>query len=155
MEGVLREKINDTKFMRYINRMFKAGVLADGNLRMSEEGMPQGSICSPVLSNIYAHYAIDTWIEEMVKPTCRGRVALFRYADDAVICCQYATDAERIRRSLVKRLEKFKLRLNEEKTRLVAFDKKAMAQGIKQETFDFLGFTFTYSWKRTHCRKRE
>lgn len=149
MEGVLREKINDTKFMRYINRMFKAGVLADGDLRVSEEGVPQGSICSPVLSNIYAHYAIDTWIEEMVKPASRGTVALFRYADDAVICCQYATDAERIRRSLAKRLEKFKLRLNEDKTKLVAFDKRAAAQGIKQETFDFLGFTFYWGEAQT------
>jgi len=149
IEGILREKINDTKFMRYINRMFKAGVLAEGELRMSEEGVPQGSVCSPILSNIFAHYAIDTWIEEMVKPACRGTVGLFRYADDAVICCQYATDAERIRQSLAKRLEKFKLRLNEEKTKLVAFSKRAAAQGIRQETFDFLGFTFYWGKARS------
>lgn len=85
LEGILKEKINDTKFMRYINRMFKSGVLADGEMRVSEEGVSQGSICSPILSNIFAHYAIDTWIEEMVKPACKGTVALFRYADDAVI----------------------------------------------------------------------
>lgn len=149
MEDILRGKINDTKFMRYINRMFKAGVLTDGDLKVSEEGVPQGSICSPILSNIYAHYAIDTWIEEMVKPACRGTIALFRYADDAVICCQYAAEAEKIKRSLAKRLEKFKLRLNEEKTKLVAFDKKAAAQGIKQETFDFLGFTFYWGKAQT------
>jgi RNA-directed DNA polymerase len=128
--------------MRYISRMFKSGVLTDGDLRLSEEGVPQGSICSPILSNIFAHYAIDTWIEEMVKPACKGMVKLFRYADDGVLCCQFEADAVRIRQSLGKRLEKFKLQLNEEKTKLVAFDKKAAAQGVKQGTFDFLGFTF-------------
>lgn len=128
--------------MRYISRMFKSGVLTKGELTMSEEGVPQGSICSPVLSNIFAHYAIDTWIEEMVKPACKGSVALVRYADDAVICCECATDALKIRESLGKRLEKFKLQLNEEKTKLVPFDKRAAAQGVKQGSFDFLGFTF-------------
>jgi group II intron reverse transcriptase/maturase len=142
LEGILKEKIKDPKFMRYINRMFKSGVLTKGELTVNEEGVPQGSICSPVLANIFAHYAIDTWIEEMVKPACKGTVALFRYADDGVICCELATDALRIRQSLGKRLEKFKLQLNEEKTKLVPFDKRMAAQGIKQGTFDFLGFTF-------------
>ena len=140
LESILKEKIKDPKFMRYISRMFKSGVLADGDLRMSNEGVPQGSICSPVLSNIFAHYAIDTWIEEMVKPACKGSVKLLRYADDAIICCQYIEDAERVRSALVKRLERFKLQLNEEKTKLVPFDKKLARQGIKQGSFDFLGF---------------
>ncbi len=151
LEGILNEKIKDTKFMRYINRMFKAGVLSEGDLKMSDEGVPQGSICSPVLSNVFAHYAIDCWIEEMVKPNCEGRVELFRYADDAVICCQSDKDAQRIRTTLVKRLEKYKLKLNEEKTKLVPFDKRLVAQGVKQGTFDFLGFTF-YWGKATSGR---
>lgn len=142
LESILKERITDMKFMRYISRMFKAGVLSDGELKMSEEGVPQGSICSPILSNIFAHYVIDTWIQETVKPFCKGTVELFRYADDAVICCQSAFEAEKIKSSLIKRLEKFKLQLNEEKTKLVSFDKRAAAQGIRQETFDFLGFTF-------------
>ena len=135
--------------MRYINRMFKSGILKEGELKMSEEGVPQGSICSPVLSNIFAHYAIDIWVEEMVKPACKGTVELFRYADDSVICCQYKVEAERIRDVLVKRLEKFKLQLNEEKTKLVTFDKREAARGVNQETFDFLGFTFYWGKSRT------
>lgn len=149
LEDILKEKIRDTKFMRYINRMFKSGILSDGELKMSEEGVPQGSICSPILANIFAHYAIDTWIEKMVKPNCKGTVNLFRYADDAVICCQYAEDAKRIRQALVKRLDKFKLQLNEEKTKLVSFDKKLEQQGRTQETFDFLGFTFYLGKSKT------
>jgi RNA-directed DNA polymerase len=142
LENILKDKIKDPKFMRYINRMIKSGVLTEGELKISEEGVPQGSICSPVLSNIFAHYAIDTWVEEMVKPACKGSVGLFRYADDAVICCQYEAEAERIRQTLGKRLGKFKLQLNEEKTKLVPFNKRLANQGVKQGTFDFLGFTF-------------
>lgn len=141
LENLLKEKIKDTKFMRYISRMFKAGVLSKGDLSINDDGVPQGSICSPILSNIFAHYAIDIWIE-MIKPHCEGMIKLFRYADDAVICCQSSKDAQRIRSTLVKRLEKFGLQLNEEKTKLISFDKKKAAQGITQETFDFLGFTF-------------
>lgn len=142
MEDILKKRIKDAKFMRYINRMFKAGVLSEGDLKISDEGVPQGSICSPVLSNLFAHHAIDLWIEGMVKPNCKGQVKLFRYADDAVICCQYDVDAQRIGKSLGKRLEKYRLKLNEEKTKQIPFDKRKVAQGIKQGTFDFLGFTF-------------
>lgn len=142
LENILRQKIKDPRLMRYIIRMFKAGILSKGELSVSEEGVPQGSICSPILANIFAHHAIDIWIEEMVKPNCRGKVGLFRYADDAVICCQYKEDAKRIKEAIGKRLEKFKLQINEEKTKLVAFDKEAAEQGIPQDTFDFLGFTF-------------
>jgi len=85
----------------------------------------------------------------MVKPACKGSVALFRYADNGVICCQYDADAQRIRQSLGKRLEKFKLQLNEEKTKLVGFDKRAAAQGVEQGTFDFLGFTFYWGKSRS------
>jgi RNA-directed DNA polymerase len=148
LEDILEKKIKDTKFMRYINRMFKAGILKDGDLKVSDEGVAQGSICSPILANIFAHYAIDTWIEEMVKPNCKGKISLFRYADDQVICCQYASDAERIRNVLGKRLEKFKLQLNEEKTKLVSFNKKLAKEGRNQGTFDFLGFTFYWGKSR-------
>lgn len=142
MEEVLREKIQDKTLMRYIIRMFKAGVLSDGDLQKTDEGVPQGSICSPVLSNIFAHKVIDTWVEEIVKPNCKGKVELFRFADDGVICCQYKEDANRIYEALAKRLEKFKLKLNKEKTKLVPFSKREKARGIQQGAFDFLGFTF-------------
>jgi len=149
LEEILREKITDPKLMRYIIRMFKAGVLTEGELKITEEGVPQGSACSPTLANIFAHYAIDEWILKMVKPACKGTVELFRYADDAVICCELEADAQRIRQTLGKRLEKFKLQLNEEKTKLIAFDKRAAARGVKQGTFDFLGFTFYWGKSRS------
>jgi retron-type reverse transcriptase len=84
LEAMLREKITDERFLRYMKRMFQAGVLTAGELTVSEVGVPQGSCCSPVLANSFAHHVLDTWFEEVVKPHCRGQVALYRYADDAV-----------------------------------------------------------------------
>jgi len=138
----LKERINDERFLRYIQRMFKAGVLSQGELTISDEGVPQGSPASPVLANIVAHYVIDLWFENTVKKHCRGKVAIFRYCDDLVICCQYNSDALRVHKGLGNRLAKYGLKLNEEKTRLVSFSKEKQTQGTKQESFDFLGFTF-------------
>lgn len=112
MEKILREKIKDERFMRYIIRLFKAGVLADGDLNVSQEGLAQGSPSSPTLSNIFAHYVLDLWIAEVGKKYCTGTVELFRYGDDAVICCQYEKDAMRIKKALSQRLDKYKLKLN-------------------------------------------
>lgn len=151
LEDFMRMKIKDAKFMRYITRMFKAGILTDGELKMTEEGVPQGSVCSPIMANIYAHYVLDCWIEEVVQPNCRGKVRLFRYADDAIICCELNMDARRILEVLDKRLGKFNLKLNEEKTKVISFSIREAKIGIKQGCFDFLGFTF-YFGKSKHNR---
>jgi group II intron reverse transcriptase/maturase len=142
LQDFLNVKIKDTKFRRYISRMLKAGVLSEGELSVSDEGVPQGSCCSPICSNIVAHYVIDEWIEETVKPLAKGTIQAFRYADDLVICCRYEEDAARVRKALGKRLDKYKLRLNEEKTKMVQFSKHQERRGTKQGAFDFLGFTF-------------
>ncbi len=142
LKDMLSMKIKDSKLMRYISRMLKAGVLIEGELTVSDEGVPQGSCCSPVLSNIVAHYVIDLWLEETVKPLMKGLVKAFRYADDLVICCQYEEDANRIKNVLGKRLAKYKLELNEEKTKMVYFSKSQSHRGVKQGSFEFLGFRF-------------
>ena len=142
LKELLAKKIKDTKFLRYVSRMLKAGVLSEGELTINEEGVPQGSLCSPIFSNIVAHYVIDEWLEDTVKPLMKGTVTAFRYADDLVICCRYTEDAIRLRKVLGKRLEKYKLKLNEEKTKMVKFSKRETRKGIKQDSFDFLGFTF-------------
>lgn len=144
LEQVLRIKIKDNRLMRYIIRMLKAGVLVDGELTISEEGSSQGSICSPVLANVFAHYVIDLWFEEVVKMRCRGEVKLVRYCDDMVVACEYEKDAIRIKGALGKRLEKFKLKLNEEKTKIVKFDLNLK----NKATFNFLGFTIYWGTSR-------
>lgn len=139
---IIEKKISDPRLIRYLWRMFKAGVLSEGELILSEEGVPQGSPCSPILANIFAHEVIDKWFEETVKKYCKGAVKMVRYADDLVVACQYNRDAERIKSALSKRLDKFGLKMNEGKTKLVSFSKRKQRAGQKQQTFDFLGFTF-------------
>jgi RNA-directed DNA polymerase len=141
-EDILSRKIKDRKFMRYISRMFEAGVLSEGELTVGEEGVVQGSCCSPVIANIVAHEVIDEWMKETVIPRMRGKVGMFRYADDIVICCRYEEDAKRIRNVLGKRLNKYHLELNEDKTKMVSFSKREQMRGIKQGAFEFLGFRF-------------
>lgn len=137
---LLERKIADRTFLRYIRRMLKAGVLSQGELVLSDEGVPQGSICSPILANIVAHHVIDEWFNDTVKQHCYSEVEMFRYADDLCICCEDARDAKRIETALAKRLEKYKLQLNKEKTHSVIFSRR-LTQG-RNGTFDFLGFTF-------------
>ena len=107
----IRKKIKDERFIRYIARMLKAGVFKEGRFEVSEVGSPQGNIVSPVLSNIYAHYVLDVWLEDVVPQYVRKEVKSFRYADDQVICCQYRSDSVRVIKALKGRLQKFGLEL--------------------------------------------
>ena len=145
---MLKKKISDKKLLRYIARMFKAGVLADGDLTISEEGVPQGSVCSPVLANVFAHYIIDDWFSSVVKAHCAGQVEMFRYCDDFVVCCEYEHDAQRVKKALKHRLEKFHLTLNEDKTKLVSFAKSSYYSRSKPGIFNFLGMTFYWGKSR-------
>ena len=137
---VLRMKIKDRRLLEYVRRMLRSGVLSNGELKKTAEGTPQGSICSPILANIYAHYAYDEWFSKQVAPRVSENAAMFRYADDLVICGTQ-NDVERIAKAFKGRTERFLLSLNEEKTKVVSFDKREVERE-KQGTFDFLGFTF-------------
>ena len=145
---MVSEKVADRRFLRYLARLFKAGVLTQGEMRPSDEGVVQGSACSPVLANIFAHHVIDQWFEETVTRHCAGKVTLFRYADDVVICCRYARDGQRIRKALTGRLARFGLRLNEAKTRMVAFHRPKRGERGRRPVFSFLGFTFYWGASR-------
>lgn len=134
----LEERITDRKFLRLIRRMLKAGVLAEGEFFLSEEGTPQGSIVSPVLSNIFLHYVLDLWFERSLRKELKGRSALRRYADDSVAFFEHEGDARHFVQRLAERFGKFGLSLNETKTRVVPFDRRDRRCGV----FDFLGFTF-------------
>lgn len=144
---ILAIKIEDKTFLRYISRMLKAGIMTVNGPRPSPQGTPQGSIVSPILANIFAHFVIDGWFETVVKKHLKGKAEIFRYADDFVICCERESDAHRILKALKGRLGKYGLKLNTEKTKLIRFDRRKYSGALKQETFDFLGFTF-YVCKR-------
>ncbi|MBF0315843.1 MAG: hypothetical protein HQK52_20645 [Oligoflexia bacterium] len=94
------------------------------------------------MANVYAHYAIDTWFENEESKRCSKKATIVRYADDMVICCRSKEDADKILEDLKIRLVRFSLELSMEKTKIVSFNYKQAKAGVKQETFDFLGFTF-------------
>jgi len=138
--SVLKLKISDKRFLRYISRMLKSGIMSESHIVRPESGSPQGSICSPVLANVYAHYCIDVWFEKEVKPRLAGRGHIVRYADDMCICLSHESDVQRVMSSLKGRLSRFDLLLNEAKTSMIKLDKGKGAS--KSKTFSFLGFEF-------------
>jgi hypothetical protein len=108
----------------------------------------QGSVLSPILGNIYLHYVLDEWFEEEVKPRLKGKATLIRFADDLRVTFELREDAERVMAVLGKRLNRFKLSLHPDKTRLIDFQRPSASQtgGKGPGTFDFLGFTVY--WRR-------
>lgn len=145
MTKFLEHRIADKSLIRYIVRFLKSGIMEEGKLHKADLGTPQGGVISPKLANIYLHYVLDVWVEQVVKKRCRGVVEIIRYADDFVICVQYKQEAEAILRAMEKRFSKFGLELSKEKTGKVEFGRfaKANAKRKKQKpgTVEFLGFT--------------
>ena len=128
-----------------VKRFLKAGVWEDGSVTVSDDGTPQGGVVSPLLANIYLHYALDIWFERIYRKSCTGFARLIRYADDFVVCFQYKPDAERFRKELGERLGKFELEVEPTKTKVMEFGRfavqNATKRGERAETFDFLGLT--------------
>jgi RNA-directed DNA polymerase len=146
MQRFIEHRIGDRRLVRLLMKWMHAGVMEEGELREVKEGTPQGGIISPLLANIYLHYALDLWVCQWRKTQARGRVYMVRYADDFVMGFQYEQDARAMREALGERLGRFGLELHPEKTRVLQFGRHARErcerQGLgKPETFDFLGFT--------------
>jgi RNA-directed DNA polymerase len=140
MIRMLKERIDDGPFLRLIQKWLKAGILeTSGEVIHPATGTPQGGIVSPVLANVYLHYALDLWFEKRIKRGCSGEALIIRYADDFVCAFQYKQDAELFYKQLNGRLGKFGLEVAPEKTRILLFSKKLQKQS---KTFDFLGFEF-------------
>ena len=133
----LEHDIDDKRFIRYIKRFLKSGVMEDGKYLESDQGTPQGGLISPILANVYLHYALDLWFEKVVKKQFH-HATIIRYADDFVCCFQLEHEARKFLAMLKERLGKFGLELAEDKTKIIAFGR---FQRQSKETFDFLGFT--------------
>src|ERR1700716_2177949 len=118
----VRHRVNDGGLIRLLNKWLKAGVMENGVVTLSAEGVPQGGPVSPVLSNIYLHYVLDLWFERRFKKTCRGYAELTRFADDFVAAFRNQADARRFRQEMEERLAAFGLRVAPEKTALLRFD---------------------------------
>jgi group II intron reverse transcriptase/maturase len=141
----LEHRIGDRRIIRLISRMLKAGIMEDGLVEASEEGTPQGSILSPLLSNIYLHYTLDLWFSRRFLKLCRGQAYYFRFADDYLACFEYKSDALAFRKQMEDRLQEFGLELAEDKTQCIAFGRYARRDAQKKDRkpqeFTFLGFT--------------
>ena len=143
----LEHRIGDRRIIRLIQKWLKAGVLEDGVVMVSDRGTGQGSVISPLLANVYLHYALDLWAERWRRREATGDMIIVRYADDFIIGFQHEEDARRFLDEMRERLRGFALSLHPEKTRLIEFGRFAaerrLRRGLgKPETFNFLGFTF-------------
>ena len=154
LREMLSRRIRDGVLKRLIGKWLKAGVLEDGLLHRPKAGSPQGGVISPILSNVYLHYVLDTWFVQDVLPRLKGRGFLVRFADDAVMGFACEHDARRVLEVLPKRFARFGLTLHPMKTQLVKFTRppygewpKDMGPSLRPGTFDLLGFT--HYWSRS------
>ncbi len=142
----IEHRIADPRVIRHVKKWLNAGVLEQGKLVEQEEGVPQGGSVSPLLANVYLHYAFDLWAEQWRHQRASGEVVIVRYADDFVVGFQHRSEAERFLAELKERFRKFGLELHPEKTRILEFGRYAAERRAKRgegkpETFNFLGFT--------------
>ncbi len=141
----VESRIKDPNITRLVRRLLKAGIMKDYSFEETEIGSGQGSVCSPILANIYMHYVLVWWFKEVVCPKMQGYAGLVVYADDFVCCFQNKREAEEFYEHLKHRMEYFGLKLEEKKSRLIEFGRfagqNASKRGRKPETFQFLGFT--------------
>jgi len=146
LREMYKKRVRDGVINRVLGKWLKAGVLEDGAIRYPKKGTPQGGVISPLLSNIYLHEVLDVWFENQVRSRLVGRAEMVRFADDFVIVFSHEEDAHRLSEVLPKRFERFGLRIQEEKTRLVVFNRPRGDRRSKVG-FDFLGFR--HFWGRS------
>ena len=148
LKEMLQVRVADGSLLRLIGKLLRVGVL-DGEAYITpDRGTAQGSGLSPLLGNVYLHYALDVWFDQVVRPRLRGRATLVRYADDFVIGFERRDDAERVMDVLPKRLGRHGLTRHADKTRVLPFGRPPRRQqgGKGPASFDFLGFTL--HWRR-------
>ena len=150
---LIRKRVGDKRVLRLVSKWLKTGYSEDGKIMRQTAGTPQGSVISPLLANIYLHYALDEWVENERRSHPDGEVIIVRYADDVVLGFQYKTEAERYLEALKERLGTYSLTLHPRKTRLIEFGRYAAERRKKRgegkpESFDFLGFTHLCSRTR-------
>ena len=134
----------------YVERWLKAPLqLEDGTLKQRDRGSPQGSAISPVLANLFLHYALDTWLGREF-PT----VPFERYADDGILHCKTKTQAHALRDAIIERLAQVGLELNLDKTRIVYCKDSGRTGSHEHEQFDFLGYTFRPRLARSKTGKK-
>lgn len=151
--AVLAERIADQTFRRLIARLLTAGGPTPGGIVHDELGSPQGAIVSPVIAKAFVDHVLDQWVVGVVRQHGHGYCNLLRDADEALAVVETENEARRVLRVLPLRLGNFGLRLNIQKTHLVAFGKRRAWQvlrgGGRMPTVDFRGVTHDWGQSRS------
>lgn len=109
----------------------------DGAVKVRTKGVPQGGPLSPILANLFLHYALDHWLERH-----HPDIPFCRYADDGILHCKTETQAQQLREQLAERLKDCGLEMHPQKTRVVYCKDSRRTQSYEHIQFDFLGYTF-------------
>src|SRR5512132_1683104 len=118
MVKIIEHSVADRRILRLIQKWLRAEVSEGRKWSKTEIGTPQGAVASPLLANIYLHYAFDLWVKHWRKHQAAGDVIVVRYADDIVAGFEHRADAERFLHEWQDRMRSFGLELHPDKTRL-------------------------------------
>lgn len=133
----VRKHVQEKWVILYIERWLKAPMLKDRNLETRGCGTPQGGVISPVLSNLFLHYAYDLWMQRN-----HPKVPWCRYADDGLLHCKTEPEAKQMLKLLEQRFEECGLNLHPDKTRIVYCKDGSRKAKYPKTEFTFLGYTF-------------
>src|ERR1700739_3257060 len=147
MMRAVRKHAKEKWIVLYIERWLKVPEQeGDGRQVPRAGGPPQGGVISPLLANLFLHYAFDRWITERYP-----HVQFERYADDAIVHCRTESEAQEIRTAIAERMEQCRLELHPQKTKIVYCKDDDRRRTYLNEKFDFLGYTFrprrSKNWK--------
>lgn len=138
MMRAVQKHVKEKWALLYIERWLKAPIeMPDGTLKLPQKGTPQGGVISPLLANLFLHYAFDLWIVREFP-----NVPFERYADDAVCHCKSKFQAQQLKQKLEARMKEVGLELHPEKTKIVYCKDDDRREHYPEISFDFLGYTF-------------
>ena len=138
MMRAIRKHTEDSWVLLYVERWLKAPVqLMDGEIEERTMGTPQGGVISPLLANLFLHYAFDYWMQSN-----HPQSPFERYADDIVAHCKTEAEAMKLKSEIAERMERCGLELHPEKTKIVYCKDANRIEDYKPHSFEFLGFCF-------------
>lgn len=141
----LRKRISDERFLRLVKKLIEAPIIENDTIILNKEGCRQGSIVSPILANVFLHYVIDCWFNQISKDNIVEQAGMVRYCDDMVFVFENEEDARRFYEVLPKRLNKYGLSINDAKSQMIQSGRihaeNLAKQNKKIESYNFLGFT--------------
>ena len=143
----VQKHAKDKWVVLYIERWLKAPAQEEeGHMTERGKGTPQGGVISPLLANLFLHYAFDLWMQRTYP-----HLPFERYADDAIVHCRTEAEAQEVRRAIAVRMQECRLELHPEKTKIVYCKDDDRRGTYLNERFDFLGYTFrprrSKNWK--------